>query len=72
MMARIPQSWLTWVFENVQKNVKRQEIVRTMVKNGFNEDIANVLIDQTRAKGLLVVAPCFADSSTAYYVPIRS
>eukprot|EP00164_Ancoracysta_twista_P008427 GFYU01012195.1.p1 GENE.GFYU01012195.1~~GFYU01012195.1.p1 ORF type:complete len:254 (+),score=43.46 GFYU01012195.1:89-850(+) len=71
MMRYVPQQWLDWVYENIAQNAPEGDVVAVLVENGFTEETAHELIQQTKQLGLLRV-PTFADSLMSYCPSVSS
>jgi propanediol dehydratase large subunit len=72
MMSRIPQEWLAWIYENVNRGVSDKTIVKILLDNGFKQEIAQQLLERTKREGLLTVERTYADNNFGYIYQVRA
>ncbi|KAL0219052.1 hypothetical protein P9112_004705 [Eukaryota sp. TZLM1-RC] len=67
----IPDAWLSWIHENVIRDIPCEDILSVLLENGFNATIATNLIEKTRQEGRLVSKQTFADRCGNYVHVIK-
>lgn len=72
MMGRVPDEWLQWIFENVQRGVSDRVILQILGENGFSDDVARHLLERTRREGRLTVERTYADNAHSYVYQVRT
>ncbi len=60
-MNRVPDEWLGWIYDNVQRNVGDHKIVSVLLENGFTDQQANDLVSATRQHGRQTVDRNYVD-----------
>jgi len=71
-MKRIPQEWLEWIADNLKSGVKDETILKILLANGIDEDIAINVIKKTKTEGLQFIQRSFADFCKSYIYVMKS
>jgi Ca2+-binding EF-hand superfamily protein len=72
MMGRVPDEWLQWLYENVNRGVDDRTILKILLENGFSEEVGRELLIRTKTEGRLVVERTYVDDARGHIYHVRS
>eukprot|EP00762_Andalucia_godoyi_P001332 ANDGO_04798.mRNA.1 Calmodulin-like protein 7 len=71
LLGVVPDEWLQWIWENVDRGVADKTILKILEDNGFKPEVSSELLSRTKREGRLTVERTYADHPLGYVYQVR-
>ncbi len=72
MRGVVPEAWLDWIAENVERGVSEKSMLDVLRLNGFRDGIARSLIQKTKKQGRIIPESNYVDHNHYSVYTVRS